>query len=228
MMRQKTILWFCLNSPQNGKSNFLERWRYFANGWAHNHGKHLFKNVKQCFNSSNQDFIFTPHRIGFLSFYFSPFESVHHVQSHAQRIHNLVIEKISPVSELQKPKPPNNQPKETPAKVLAHLATSDRIPFATIALSIYIQKALGRQIPSYGQGVMKEVMSYVAEMRGHLILQLSHRIANNEHFSVSFDEYTAPISKRYICLNVHCQDHEIYSLREKEKDRQTDRLRRGR
>ena len=92
---------FFLNSPQNGKSNFLERWRYFANGWAHNLGKHLFKNVKQCYNSSNQDFISTPHRIGVLSFYFSPFESVHRVQSHAQRIHNLVIEKISPVSELQ-------------------------------------------------------------------------------------------------------------------------------
>ena len=55
-------------------------------------------------------------------------------------------------------------------------------------------------------------MSYAAEMREHLILQLSHRIANNEHFSVSFDEYAAPTSKRYICLNVHCQDHEIYLL----------------
>ena len=43
---------------------------------------------------------------------------------------------------------------------------------------------------------MKEVISYVAEMREHLILQLSYRIANNKHFSVSFDEYTAPTSKR--------------------------------
>ena len=53
--------------------------RYFANGWAHNLGKHLFKNVKQCFNRSNQDFSSVPHQIGVLSFYFSLFENVHRV-----------------------------------------------------------------------------------------------------------------------------------------------------
>lgn len=76
MMRQKIISQFFLDLPQNGKSIFLERLRYFAIGWAHNLGKHLFKNVKQCFNSSNQDLNSVPHQIGVLSFYFSPFENV--------------------------------------------------------------------------------------------------------------------------------------------------------
>ena len=54
--------------------------------------------------------------------------------------------------------------------------------------------------------------AYADETKEKLKQSIAKKISNGERFSISFDEYTSPTNKRYLCLNLHDENHETISL----------------
>lgn len=185
-----------------------EVWKYFERGTGCNKGKARCNKCKKVFE---HDVTST-------------------LRYHASSLHSIVIKKQVKGAEKEK----ENQKvdgtgkrqttiesafgpkeKEPTGLVLSRLAACDRIPFSTIANSQYILKglvALGLKVPKSRNGIINSIFSYADEMRKSLSKDIAQRLTNNERFSISFDEYTSMANKRYMCLNLHSQKHEIFSL----------------
>jgi hypothetical protein len=133
---------------------------------------------------------------------------------HAENIHLLQLEKTatnssatsakqkqqSITSLLQKPD------LQKPNFVLARMVAEDRLPFKTIAGSVEIKagfKARGLKIPETANGIKGAVFTFANKIEEELKEDLACRILKGERFSMSLDEYTSPMNRRYMCLNLH-------------------------
>ena len=181
------------------KEGASEVWKHFERGTGGNEGK---ARCKKCFKIFEKSVTTT-------------------LRYHAESKHNLVVEKMTVGG---KKEPDKNQPtidsfkdkgKDSPGLALSRLAAIDRIPFKTIADSKYIipgLKAMGLKVPVTRQYIQRAVMDYANEMQENLKKIIAQRLSNGERFSISFDEYTSITNKRYLCLNLHGEKHDVISL----------------
>jgi hypothetical protein len=100
-------------------------------------------------------------------------------------------------------------------KVLARMASVDRLPFKTISDSSDIRNGLiaqGYRAPSSDFGVRSAVAKYAQEVKAKILDLLIEKKAAGYHFSVTLDEYTSAKNRRYCVVNIHLPEGKYTSL----------------
>jgi hypothetical protein len=100
-------------------------------------------------------------------------------------------------------------------KVLARMASVDRLPFYTIASSLDIRNGLiaqGYKTPASDFGVRSAVTSYGYEVKAKIMALLAEKKADGYRFSVTLDEYTSAKNCRYCCINIHLPEGQYTSI----------------
>ena len=94
------------------------------------------------------------------------------------------------------------------AEVVSELAAKDRLSFKQIADSHRIHEAFKRygfHIPKRPHAVRELVMEFYKEIKDHVKNQIQELLKLNKRFSLTSDEWTALMNRRFMNINVHSE-----------------------
>ena len=95
------------------------------------------------------------------------------------------------------------------AEVVAELAAKDRLTFSQIANSARIHEAFkksGWPIPMKPHAVRELVMEYYKQVAEDTKKEIQKMLKLKKRFSLTSDEWTALLNKRFMNVNLHCQE----------------------
>lgn len=100
-------------------------------------------------------------------------------------------------------------------EIVARLVAEDGFTVNGITRSSFIRQAIvnkGFSLPKNPTDVMDLVISYFKEQKLATLQILSKRVNSGERFSITLDEWTSLGNKRYININIHCNESVFFNL----------------
>jgi len=94
-------------------------------------------------------------------------------------------------------------------RIVAELAAVDRISFNTIATSRQMRHAFlvrGCRLPDTERNVRNLVMIFFYQLKSNIKEKFKMKKWAGKFCSVTLDEYTSTRNRRYINLNLHCDE----------------------
>ena len=105
-----------------------------------------------------------------------------------------------------------NVKKESLQSIVSQLAAVDGFSIHSTVKSRFIRDSLsakGFRLPSSDSSIMNLIHSEYNSIQKEIKVEIEIKVKANTHFSVTMDKYTSVRCRRYMNINVHCQNDVI-------------------
>jgi len=104
------------------------------------------------------------------------------------------------------------RPVEDSERIVAKLAAVDRVSFNTIAIARQMRHAFparGYKLPDTERHVRNLVVTFFSQLKSNVKETIKMKKWAGKFCSITLDEYTSTRNRRYMNLNLHCDEEHI-------------------